>query len=219
MSSQGKFSSTTIALLIVGLVIGAGGGYFFASSSLQTKIDDYETQVTDLNSEVSSLEMEVERLEALLEAEAEEPFTFAKYGFSFEYPEGWVLSLAGFLETVATENSGVVNVVSEGDIQVYTVGWLSTIFCDESILDDMIDGGIEEVSTIVELGERVTSTKDGHMLKYQTFIEEGGETITFNWYCDESDYIFFTIMMFAKGHEPIDTISTMSQFLETFDCH
>ena len=62
MSNKGTFSSTTIALLIVGLVIGAGGGYFASSSSLQPKIDDLESQVSSLNSEVSTLSAEVNTL-------------------------------------------------------------------------------------------------------------------------------------------------------------
>jgi outer membrane murein-binding lipoprotein Lpp len=45
----------TIILAIVGLVIGAGAGYFASSSSLQPKIDDLENQVSSLNSEVSTL--------------------------------------------------------------------------------------------------------------------------------------------------------------------
>lgn len=62
MSKQGAFSSTTIALLIVGLVIGAGGGYFASSSSLRPKIDDLENQVSSLNSEVATLDAEVNAL-------------------------------------------------------------------------------------------------------------------------------------------------------------
>ncbi len=50
-------------LLIVGLAIGGGGGYFFLSSTYQPKIEEYEAQVTDLTSEVSSLTSTVAELE------------------------------------------------------------------------------------------------------------------------------------------------------------
>ena len=55
MSNQGKFSSITIILLIIGLVIGAGGGYLASSNSLQPEIIDLKNQVSSLNSEISTL--------------------------------------------------------------------------------------------------------------------------------------------------------------------
>ena len=55
MNRRGQVSTVTIVLLVVGLVVGAAGGYFMISSSLQPKINDYESQVADLNSEVSDL--------------------------------------------------------------------------------------------------------------------------------------------------------------------
>jgi len=55
--------------LVVGLVVGAVGGYFVASSSLQPKIDGYESQVAELNSEVSDLSTTVSSLESSLEDE------------------------------------------------------------------------------------------------------------------------------------------------------
>ena len=62
-SQRGQVSTIAIVLLVVGLVAGAVGGYFAASSSLQPKIDDYESQVADLNSEVSGLSATVSSLE------------------------------------------------------------------------------------------------------------------------------------------------------------
>ena len=56
MSIEKSISSITIAFLIVGLLIGAGGGYFVSSSSLQPKINDLEEQVASLNTEVVDLE-------------------------------------------------------------------------------------------------------------------------------------------------------------------
>ena len=63
MSNKGTFSTMTIAVLVVGLVVGAAGGYFVASSSLQQKMSDLENQVSSLNSEVATLNTEYNELE------------------------------------------------------------------------------------------------------------------------------------------------------------
>jgi len=61
-SQRGQVSTIAIVLLVVGLVAGAVGGYYFTSSSLQPKIDDYETQVANLTSEVSGLSATISSL-------------------------------------------------------------------------------------------------------------------------------------------------------------
>lgn len=63
MSNQGKFSSITIILLIIGLVVGAGGGYLASSNSLQPEIIDLKNQVSSLNSEIATLIAALDSLE------------------------------------------------------------------------------------------------------------------------------------------------------------
>ena len=63
MSNQSSFSTTTIALIIVSLVMGAGGGYFLSISSFQEKISDLDNQVSTLNSEIASLNTEINSLQ------------------------------------------------------------------------------------------------------------------------------------------------------------
>ena len=55
---RGSSQTLSIALLIVGLIIGSGGGYFYVSSTLQPKINDYENQIEHLNTRISTLESE-----------------------------------------------------------------------------------------------------------------------------------------------------------------
>jgi len=297
---RGQVSTIAIVLLIVGLVVGAGGGYIFISNNLQPKIDDYEIQVMDLNTEVSNLsatvfsleeeisdyetrdyeatlameqeitiyedrvtsyesqvtglETEIESLQALLEAEESNTYMPGDggYGFSFEYPEGWTLYVSNLLGTLADEYTGTVTIASEDGMSLYSITWMARAVFQGFLgskgltLAEFIenpDAGLDYAYTIlpvVELGERVTSTKDGNILVYQTGTMEGGEItrkgpaseITFNcleggefifagWYSDESrnDYAFSVIMLFSPGYEPADIESTMLQFLETFECH
>jgi hypothetical protein len=63
MSNKTTFSTTTIILAIIGLVIGGVGGYFISNNSLQPKIDDLEVDMEALNSEVVNLGSVVATLE------------------------------------------------------------------------------------------------------------------------------------------------------------
>lgn len=326
MSSHRGVSTIAIVLLILGLTVGAGGGYYVVFSNLQPKIVEYEAQVTQLNSEVSGLIVTVSSLQAEKsvleesalyeeaqklaeinseltstnselratlseivdkyeelnesydaleeafnalqeeyatlsgEAETEESNRFARYGFSFEYPEGWTLSLCGNLESVADEDTGIAAVTSEDETSTYIISWMARsafqVFLERMnvTLAEFIEnpeGGLDYAFTtllndtslfpVVELGERVTSTKDGNVLIYQTgTMEKGtgeyqgtdmteafifnclkeGEFIFAGWYSEESrnDYAFNVIMSFSSGYEPTDIELTMFQFLENFKC-
>lgn len=288
-SQRGQVSTIAIVLLAVGLVVGAIGGYYFASSVLQPKIDDYEAQVADLNSEVSSLsatvssledeiteyelqvfhliqeimvletltsdmqseldeleqiirdheatalasshilsvyesqiadlETEIERLQALLEPE--EVNTFTGYGFSFEYPEGWIVSLYGLFESEPTELSGAVVANSQDAESVVAVSWFSIISVPdlEGTIDDAIDGMISE-SPGIELGERVTIVVGEygaeHYQKYQSGTLSGYELLFSAWYCDVSDNVFLVMLV---EPEPADMFATLSTLMESFECH
>ena len=75
MSNQTAFSTTTIILAIVSLIMGGGSGYFISNNYLQPRINDLETDVEILNSEITnlvstttSLEQEVVAKEAEIES-------------------------------------------------------------------------------------------------------------------------------------------------------
>jgi len=269
---RGQVSTTTIVLLVVGLVVGVGGSYFALSGPFEQKIIDYEIttlameqemttyedRITSYESRVTDLETEIESLRAPLEAEESNTYTpgAGGYGFSFECPEGWTLYVSNLLGTLADEYTGMITIVSEDGMNIYTITWMARAVFQEFLenkgvsLAEFIespDAGLDYAYTmlpVVELGERVTSTKDGNILVYQTgtmeggkviakyqdmyetrevvldFLE-GGEFIFAGWYSDESrnDYAFNVIMLFSPGYEPADIESTMLQFLETFECH
>ena len=63
MSSQSSISTFTIGLIIAGLVIGAGGGYFMTSSSLQPQISQLEDQTDSMSIEITEYEFTVSILE------------------------------------------------------------------------------------------------------------------------------------------------------------
>ncbi|GAH61655.1 unnamed protein product, partial [marine sediment metagenome] len=76
-SYRDQISTVAIALLIVGLVVGAGAGYFFVSSTFEQKTKDYEattlamehvittyeSRVADLEGEITSYKSQVKVLE------------------------------------------------------------------------------------------------------------------------------------------------------------
>ncbi len=258
MSNQSSVSTLTIGLIVVGLVIGAGGGYFFSSSSLQPKITDLESQVisttskisaltsdvssleednsdlenqvsilddqvTGLESQISSLSSQISSIESDLEdaedtisqkenaitelettisenedsldekdaaiselessvtdyesqienleaqvasSEASTPgYTrYSIYDFSFEYPVGWSVSLSGLLESVATENSGMITVAPPADDSAYALTYIySNIPIDPDVT---LDGnvGAYEVNTIEA---RTSGTLNGHTIRHQ----------------------------------------------------
>ena len=64
-------STTAIALLIIGLVVGAGSGYFLVSRSFEQKIKEmeevmttYETNMSDLETEITAFEQKIKDHEA-----------------------------------------------------------------------------------------------------------------------------------------------------------
>ena len=88
---RGQVSTITIALLVVGLIVGAGGGYFAASSSLQPKIVDYESQIAGLETEIPTLVEQISTLGAMVEElqkTSEENITMEEYCMQVEYVIG-----------------------------------------------------------------------------------------------------------------------------------
>lgn len=63
MKTRGYSTTILIALLVVGLVVGAGVGYLSSSNASRSKISEKEGQISVLGSEVSSLNSKVSTLE------------------------------------------------------------------------------------------------------------------------------------------------------------
>lgn len=80
MKGRGSVPTIAIILLAIGLLFGVIGGYWFASNSLQLRIDEYEeqisslcTQVEDYHAEIGELEEVIEELMALLAGQGGDP--------------------------------------------------------------------------------------------------------------------------------------------------
>lgn len=321
VNKREQASKLTVLVLVLGLVVGAVGGYFATSATLQPQIDDYESQVLVLKSEVSgltatvssleedvedyelqvsrltqeqtinertidrlagqvvglegelkwanenihlladrveslkdaidylqeenlSLEVEIDRLEAVLEGKVD---TFAIYGFSFDYPAGWVETLtemqgiygfsfdyppgwvAGMQGTEATEESGMVTISSSDGDSAWGVGWLTMeTFTDlEAKLDLGIDGMISEVlglETEERLSLYIGEYGLEHFQRYQrgtTYLgvpSYGHDMIFSSWYCEESDYIFLVILVEPKIADS-DMFADLLTLMDSFECH
>jgi len=282
MSSQGKFSSITVAILIVGLVIGAGGGYFASTSSLQPKITDLEEYVSSLNSEVATLNTEVSALEeetldletqiselntqktsletqletaqstisekenaiSVLQetiADQEEQLStqeseiqvlesmlipstgydkFSAYGFSFEYPKLWYLSIEGGIETEANRQSGTVLAYKFDESSTFMVVWADRTYPLD--LELSLEGALEvlaETSTVLVEGKRITSTINGHEIKYQDYTATlYGQTVNgvFSYMnCDKEQRVYGLTYMTTDE----DALTPFLQCLDSFICH
>ena len=279
MQSKGPLSNLTIALLVVGLVVGAAGGYLFSSSTFQAKIKDYEGQVNDLTLQVSGLTSTVSDLETMnsnyeeqvtslenqvsnlqtqmtsLETELAEAqdmiedqdaiiqsyegtitdleatiealqqwnatpgyYRYSTFGLSFEYPETWSISLSGLLESKATENSGEITATSIDGNDVISVGWVYTLIIPS--LDKALDDGFQAISMFnPTLGPRISSTINGHALKYQSYtLTYQGETtygVNSVWYCDANNK---TIIV-SYGSTQQEILPTFQKLLDSFICH
>ena len=291
MSSQKIFSSNTLALLLVGLVIGAGGGYLTSSNSSRILIADLEGQISSLNSEISILNSEVvdansevddliiqvnslmednsaletqvselisqkSSLESQLESaqttisEKEDDIStlqetiddyeeqiealeaqvdiynappgysrFSIYGISFEYPEEFLVSISGMLESTATEKSGQVMVSSTDESEVYSFGWLYTIIPPS--LDGGLDGGFAELEEYnLILGSRETSEVNGHVMRYQDYEATIGDVTVYGVfataYCtDSKNYLILTYTL----EENPDVFPNFWRFIESIQCH
>jgi outer membrane murein-binding lipoprotein Lpp len=266
-----------MVLLIIGLVIGAGGGYLASSSSLQPKITDLQSQVSSLNSEVTTLNAEIDVLEgdksdletqvsglnaekssledqyetaqatirekerdvselqetvANYEDQIEELVAqlktynvtpgyrrFSIYRISFEYPEGYSISLSGMLESMVTENSGYVMATSTDASEFYNVAWFYTLI--QMDLDEGLDDGIAQIAEYnPKLGSRETSELDGHLMRYQNYsMTSEGVTLYGVFavaYCTDSNT--YLIIQYAQKENP-EVFPIFWKFTESIKCH
>ena len=73
MSNQSTFNTTTIAFIIISLIVGAGGGYFYSSTIFQPRIEELEDnatsrsyQISNQTSRITSLENDIDTYENLV---------------------------------------------------------------------------------------------------------------------------------------------------------
>ena len=164
--------------------------------------------------------------------------TFSKYGFSFEYPQDYLVWQDGLLEDDANANSGMVQVVpEERGFPLYAVSWVKTWQWG-------LEGGLEagfagienwEGIESVEKGELVETTKLGHQMLYETghhmlyqyytaTTKTQGETIygiVAAFYCDNTQKAFGLVTMQKSTAEVSSqkALDNFRDFLDYFACH
>ena len=210
MSNKNSFNTMTIVMTIVGLIVGAGGGYFIANNSVQSEI-------SSLNDEIFGLRA---RIDLLLDAVAviDDYAQYEIFGFSFEYPETMMTSLSGLLESEATDDSGMIQFSDALETNVYTVTWVSSL--EEPDTGGSLDAGYYEISDLVtERGERKTFVHSGHTVYYEEYLIydalSDAKLTNSGFYCPEVNRAF-NINFISYTHEPTPILF---QFYELFSCH
>ena len=209
-------------LLVVGLIFGVGLGFGMSFITYQTEIASLETQVTDLASnimnyetQISSLESQVSDLQSQLTTKSGYA-KFSVYGFSFEYPQVMRLSMEGVIETEANEYSGLVMARKFNETDVLVVLWVNTTYPRD--LDVALEDGFG-IATNITRGQRVTSTTNGHEIKYQDYAMTIDDTTNYGvmaiWNCDINRMVYSISYLYAGE----DVLSPFQQYLDSFVCH
>ena len=142
--------------------------------------------------------------------------TYSKYGFSFEYPKGMVISES------ATSSSGQVSgqLFAEDSTEGVVVKWLAIFLAPylEFTLNDEMEH-LEAGGYDVDRGQIVTSTKAGHEMMYQYFTATSEVETAYGifgvWYCDINDRLYELCFMSSES----DVLSKFQQYLDSFVCH
>jgi outer membrane murein-binding lipoprotein Lpp len=209
-------------LLVVGLVVGIGLGYGIGFISYQSKIDSLETQVTDLASTIMNYETDISSLESQISDLQSQLITksghakFSAYGFSFEYPKVMYLSFDGVLESEVNEYSGLVMGKKLDETEMLVVLWVGATYPRN--LDVALEDGFGTTTGITR-GQRVTSTINGHEIKYQDYTITHDDS-TYNgvmaaWNCDINRMVY-SISYLNAGE---DALFPFLQYLDSFVCH
>ena len=216
----------------ISILEGEKSNYESQISDLMDENEAYESQVSQLRSSlntyidtVSSLHIQlfdkdkhIEDLESMIYPKSGYE-KFAAYGFSFEYPAYMYLTISGLLELNANEDSGMVIVTKVDESQLCLVGWVAPAYPRD------IDLALEEGFTNMEqenvvLGQKVTSTFEGHEIKYQSYRVEiearSYRGVLSYWNCDVDERVY-TVNYLILGD--VDPIPLFSEFLESFICH
>ncbi len=155
--------------------------------------------------------------------------TYSKYGFSFEYPQSFLVFEQGLLQSQANDASGmVVASVQNEESKVVSVGWMkvqeSLVDLETGIEDSLEGTEADETLINLERGELVETTKEGHKILYQYYIEtysDIGEIdgIVGIWYCDKSQTLFNLITVNNPISNKEDVVMDYLDYLDNFVCH
>jgi len=192
----------------------------------QVTIEEKENDISDLQATVAGYEEQLSTLETekkVLESMSI-PSTgyekFSAYGFSLEHPKQWYLSAEGLLNSVSDEQSGLVTLAKPDQTEIIVVVWADAVYPRD--LDFALNDAFEWLSTAAtsySIGEKITSTINGHEIKYQDYTATlEGETVYgvySYWNCD----IRQTLYGFSYTTYDGDAVTPFLQYLNTFICH
>ena len=216
------FTKISAILLVVVLIFGIGLGYGMGYITYQSEITSLETQVTDIAStiinyetQISSLESQVSDLQSQLTTKSGYA-KFSAYNLSFEYPQIMRLTMEGVIETEANEHSGLIMATKLNETEVLVVLWVNTTYPRN--LDVALEDGFGTATGITR-GQRVTSTINGHEIKYQDYEIIADDTTYYgvmtSWNCDINRMVY-SISYLNAGE---DVLTPFQQYLDSFVCH
>lgn len=154
--------------------------------------------------------------------------TYSKYGFSFEYPQSFLLFEQGLLESQANDTSGAVAAgVENEEVKQVAVSWGKA---QEQVvgLEAGIEGGFQgmkvEGVVSVEPGELVETTKAGHRMLYQYYSvtnTEGDKVFGISgvWYCDKDQKVYALLTLNSTISSKKDVLRDYQSYLDYFVCH
>lgn len=186
-------------------------------SSLESDLTDARNTIADYESQISDLEMQVADILSRITSRSGYERLLA-YGFSLEYPELMHVSVSGLLsEYGADEHSGMLIAQKPDETEVIFMLWADNVYPRD--LDDALDGAIAGTPGVTSRGERVTSTTNGHTIKYEdfTFASEGEtyHAVIAYWNCDVTERLYCLEYMTIEE----DAIPNFLQCLDSFTCH
>jgi len=211
MSTQ---KSLSILLLIVGLMIGSGGGYFIVSSTFQPKIEGYEAQVTDLTSEVSSLTSTVAELET----------ENSNYETQVHTLESEVSTLETQISTLETQVSALETQISDLESELDKAGDTISNYEEQvSELEEQVSELKSQISFFRSILERqyestpiqigITATSTEMLLEVQAVGAIAEDDI--NSYCKMKGYPFtFEFVIKNNYGEAVEAVGTTREFNE-----
>ena len=148
---------------------------------------------------------------------------YAKYGLSFDYPNGMIIverGLAG--KETASEASGEVLGLFEVFPEVIGVTWDAADSAPDlkAALDNFHAGETAEVTR----GEIIRSQKDDHEILYQYLnVTQEGPPLTGvigSWYCEEANRIYRFYYLNALETATLqDLLTEFWRYLDSFVCH
>ena len=228
MSIRKSISVLSIVLLIVGLMVGAGGGYLYSSSTLQPKIKNYEsmigsfeTQVNELTSDVSDLTMiladlqsDKSNLESQVSAFITQVSTLETENSELEAQllslETDISELEGQVNTLMNQNSDLEEMIFDQQIMLGE----AQVLIDE--LEDELSDQESEKEYLREVLEYylpetfrigVTTFSSEDFLEVQAIANISQANI--NEFCEENDYPYrFEITVYRNYEDPYEAVET-----------